>query len=454
MNIAEYIAYLIGDSRRLVIPPYEGIAHKVTLTSPSVSVAYNLPNALINDIEHPNGVHGIVGQGLAATLLPTGDWVGSLSMLENGKTYQILYTVPEELSLAGEDSVETLVYGPRDINTAWEASQIPFEILNLWVKASIRRVSKLLPSSLKLHMIGSKIFTAGELDSNPNGSNGSATIPLATIESDSILSVLRYDGETAYDCRRIPAHLKSKSRVGSGFLEECSETDPVFFVDGNKRIVVLPSPEETGLNSLDGFCQIDYIKYPDVDVRDDIILELPADTQDVVFLGAAIQCKEFEISSMTTPSSPEINPNFSPVNLGIEGLENSLQKAQTIIDGSFNNMWNDNTFKDFIENEDIEMAATSLKGVAAEISLASAQIAEQDKRAGGYLSEYSQNISKFSNDVTKYVARYKKLNADLDSLKESYHIELYAFRGELPSKKQLGESDKKLEAIKQVVQRK
>ena len=117
-------------------------------------------------------------------------------------------------------------------------------------------------------------------------------------------------------------------------------------------------------------------------------------------------------------------------------------------------MWNDNTFKDFIENEDIEMAATSLKGVAAEISLASAQIAEQDKRAGGYLSEYSQNISKFSNDVTKYVARYKKLNADLDSLKESYHIELYAFRGELPSKKQLGESDKKLEAIKQVVQRK
>ena len=99
------------------------------------------------------------------------------------------------------------------------------------------------------------------------------------------------------------------------------------------------------------------------------------------------------------------------------------------------------------------MAKISLSGAASELEIAKTQLAEQDKVASEYLSEYSQNISKFGQELGAYSAKYKKLSAELDTLQAEYQEHIYAFRGELPNKKQLKDTEKRLESIKQVVNR-
>ena len=143
-----------------------------------------------------------------------------------------------------------------------------------------------------------------------------------------------------------------------------------------------------------------------------------------------------------------LNSNFQVAQLNTD-LVDAIEKAQLFIDG----LNEDITVKEYLSNEDVVLAETTLKASAAELQIASTQLAEQDKRASEYLQEYAQNISKFSQLIKNQSTDFNKKMQQRDILKDQYTESLYALRGELPSKKQLGESDKKLETIKQVVQR-
>jgi hypothetical protein len=143
-----------------------------------------------------------------------------------------------------------------------------------------------------------------------------------------------------------------------------------------------------------------------------------------------------------------LNPNFKIPQLDNPLVMDAIDTAKGLIDN-----YSGNSFKDFLKNEDIEMAKTALAGSAKALEIAATELSEQDKISTIYLSEYSQNISKFSQTISRYNSSYKKLYNDYESLQNEYQELLYSFRGELPGKKQMGASEKKLAQIKQVVQR-
>ena len=187
-----------------------------------------------------------------------------------------------------------------------------------------------------------------------------------------------------------------------------------------------------------------------INVINESITNIPADAQHVVFLDVAIKCKEFQMARVFSPTGAVavLNSNFQVAQLNTD-LVDAIEKAQLFIDG----LNEDITVKEYLSNEDVVLAETTLKASAAELQIASTQLAEQDKRASEYLQEYAQNISKFSQLIKNQSTDFNKKMQQRDILKDQYTESLYALRGELPSKKQLGESDKKLETIKQVVQR-
>tara|TARA_Y100001963_G_scaffold115087_1_gene159729 strand:- start:25267 stop:27138 length:1872 start_codon:yes stop_codon:yes gene_type:complete len=342
------------------------------------------------------------------------------------------------------DQQEENLYS-RDLSSqeTGPVNYIKKSVLEKWIKDTIAKVSKLVPSNLKLHLTKSKTFTAG--DWNVNLSSGIG-LDLNFLESSEITAVTRYDGEISYDCRQIPFHTRTKARFGSGFLEECSETDPVYYVN-DMMLNVEPKPEDTHLDPLDGFCTIDYICYPDIDVDWDTMYGVPFDMQQVILIGTAVRCKKFQLDSLSLPALPVINPDFKIPQLDNPDIVDSIDIAKKLITD-----FEGSSFRDFILNEDISMATTALSGSAKALEIASTELAEQDKVSSIYLSEYSQNISKFAQGISEYANVYKKLANDYDVLQQEYQELLYSFRGELPGKKQMGNSEKKLAQIKQVVQ--
>ena len=433
MNIITYIAYLVGDSKREILPDYEPIPLQLLSTQSNVTFVFTNPTVGIHEIDHPEGVSAIAGTGVAASYVSGVGWVGSLHILEEGSTYDLVYDISE--------TITTDVYGYQNVEyTTPNGIYVTQHVFENWLRESIIKISKLMPRHLKLHMIGSKNFTAGEI------TVAGSTIPLSSIESSDIVSVNRYDGDIAYECRQIPNHLRSKSKFGSGFLEECSETDPIYYIDGNQNLIVEPSPDETGVYHLDGFCQIDYINYPNFNINDYNIIGVPTDIQEIIFIDTAIKIKRFEINSLEVPLPPVLSQQFKAIELDSPATVDAIEKAQHYIDNV-----QGLDFKENLNREDLEMALTALKGSTAELEIANVQLSEQDRRSGHYLSQYSQDISKFSQMMESYMARSEKKHSEMNDLNNKFQEGLYALRGELPSKQQLGQADEKLETIRQVI---
>ena len=435
MNIAEHIAYLIGDSNRKVVLDYENYIENTIVLSNNIDnyITYTNTTTSIHDINHPEGVYQIVGEGLASSYVESLGWVGNLHELIEGSNYVIGYR--------GEDINATNIYSKEVILPEGIITQ---NILESWIKGSIVKISKLMPSTLKLHMTASKVFTAGQYTNSDTLSEG---IDLNIIDSSDIIAVTRWDGDMLYDCRQIPLHMRAKARFGSGFLEECSETDPIYYVTDN-FLSVEPSPEDTHSHELDGFCTIDYISYPDVKSDDLTMNDVPFDMENIILISTASKCKKYQIHSLEVPSAPALNANFKVAELNSPETVDAIEKAQQLIDD-----YSGDSFKDFLSEEDIDMAKTALTGSASELEIAKVELAEQDKIASEYLSEYSQNISKFTQEISNYVQSYKKFSTELDMLESEYQELIYSLRGELPNKKQLKDTERKLETIKQVVQR-
>jgi hypothetical protein len=391
MNIAEHIAYLIGDSQRVVIPIYNN-----TLP-PQPDPGYE-----------DNGDDGII---IDDPMLPDPN----------------LNDPPMPAILSDDEIV----------------GYIKKDVLEKWIKHSMAKISKLVPQDLKLHMTKSTFFTAGQWAEQTLQGIG---FDLNNLDSSDIISVSRYDGEIAYDCRLIPLHLRSKSRFGSGFLNECSETDPIYYIN-NMRIMVEPNPEDTHLDPLDGFCTLDYYCYPDIDVNSETMDGVPFDMQQIVLLSAATKCKKFQLDSLIRPLIPSLDPRFEAPLLDKPDIIDAIDNAKNIL-----NNYSGNSFKDFLLDEDIEMAKTTLMGAKQFLDISVTELTEQDKIASVYLSEYSQNIGNFGQKISEYSTAFKKLSSDYDTLQAEYQEMIYALRGELPNKKQLKDTDKKLEQIKQVVQ--
>lgn len=443
MNIAEHIAYLIGDSKRITIPVYPPDP-----IDPNEDLLYPDPNDGTGSLPIPKPEPNPF-DNTGSLINPDGEGDPYQSPLEKprkigpgGLNDEIIIDDPIDDNEQGGNPMPANLLVTQDSSVI--VNYIKKDVLEQWIQDSILKTSKLMPTNLKLHLTKSKTFTAGEWEESLGTGIG---YNLNILESSDINAVMRFDGDIAYEARMIAFHQRSKSRFGSGFLEECSETDPIYYVN-KMHLMVEPKPEDTHLDALDGFCTIDYICYPKPSANDKSLEDVPFDMHQIVLVGAAVKCKKFQIDNIELPSLPLLDKNFKVAQLDKPDIVDAIEKAQMLVDN-----YSGNSFKDFLETEDIEMAKTALQGSAQELQIATLELSEQDKIASQYLGEFAQNIGNFAQSISKFTVNYKKLDSDYNNLKAEYEELIYALRGQLPNKKQLKDTEQKLEQIKQVVQK-
>ena len=71
---------------------------------------------------------------------------------------------------------------------------------------------------------------------------GNSNVDNDTTDSDGNVTAIVYDESLVMECREVRKALKGRLATGSGWLEEATETDPVFYRDRGK-VYILPTPK-------------------------------------------------------------------------------------------------------------------------------------------------------------------------------------------------------------------
>ena len=115
-----------------------------------------------------------------------------------------------------------------------------------WMAEGLQTIVNVLPEDM-LWMLEANTKEYSETDAVHGVSVGTNKILYVQRLSDSLLTDSDGDGvadsKTLIECREVPASLRGRVKAGSGWKEESSETDPVWYKLG-KRIYVEPSPTD------------------------------------------------------------------------------------------------------------------------------------------------------------------------------------------------------------------
>ena len=139
------------------------------------------------------------------------------------------------------------------------------------------------------------------------------------IDKSRILNLVRYDGTHWLPCRQIDSSMKGKAEVDSGYMEESTGTDPVFYFENNK-LIALPTPTIT--YPLKSSRDI----YPTIS-KDEYNLEaFPDEFEHLIMLGACLKAKQYMISRANIEEDIELATSHSNhLNLLRQDFQTSLQ---------------------------------------------------------------------------------------------------------------------------------
>lgn len=274
-----------------------------------------------------------------------------------------------------------------------------------------------------------------------------------TTNDDGVVTAIVYDETLLMECREVPKAQRGRLAVGSGWLEEASETDPVWYRDRG-RAYILPTPK---MNA--------YISYaaPITISSEDLTLgQMPNEIEYLVILYASVRSsvmalKELrsEIPSLTYQSSDFIGTSQLAALLNdlASDLDDVFNHADTpeINDdfdaGEFKEQFDAATFSlvQYIKDEDVDLASVQVqvlntmmskfqaelgktnamvdnvvKGFSAKVQLAQTIMAElkaklekhQVKKTG--IAEIQAQLdAMYKQGVQALIRRYKKVQEDL-----------------------------------------
>ena len=139
------------------------------------------------------------------------------------------------------------------------------------------------------------------------------------IDKSRLLSVLRYDGTHWLPCRQIDSIMKGKAETDSGYMEESTSTDPVYYLENNK-IVVLPTP--TGTYQL----KLSRVVYPSIGSGEFNLPRFPDEFEHIVTLGACLKAKQYLIARAHEEEDLELATSHSNhLNLLRQDYQTALQ---------------------------------------------------------------------------------------------------------------------------------
>ena len=148
---------------------------------------------------------------------------------------------------------------------------------------------------------------------------GGTLVDNINIDKSRLLNVLRYDGTHWLPCRQIDSIMKGKAETDSGYMEESTSTDPVYYLENNK-LVALPTPTETYQ------LKLSRVVYPSIGRDEYNLPRFPDEFEHIVTLGACLKAKQYLIARAHEEEDLELATSHSNhLNLLRQDYQTALQ---------------------------------------------------------------------------------------------------------------------------------
>ena len=196
-----------------------------------------------------------------------------------------------------------------------ETSDITEGLLSTWLSESAKEVINILPPQV-LYKAATTFEYSNEADDildmteNVNDKIGTE------VPESRILNVIRwtqeyqldlqtYIDELPYECVEIDAALRGRAYIESGYMEEATQQNPVFFRLSGK-VYVLPNPVSFAATGINERAEISYVTYPDIEHDDLSIDNFPVEVEHLVILKTAVKAKFWQIAQANKEEDLEV----------------------------------------------------------------------------------------------------------------------------------------------------
>ena len=195
-----------------------------------------------------------------------------------------------------------------------ETSDITEGLLNTWLSESAKEVINILPPQV-LYKAATTFDYSNEaetiLDITENLNDKIGT----EVPESRILNVIRWTQKFAtdseitddipYECIEIDAALRGRAYLGSGYMEEATQENPVFFRLSGK-VYVLPNPVSYEATEINERAEISYVTYPDIEHDGSSIDNFPVEVEHLVILKTAVKAKFWQIAQANKEEDLEV----------------------------------------------------------------------------------------------------------------------------------------------------
>lgn len=242
---------------------------------------------------------------------------------------------------------------------------------------------------------------------------GNSNVDNDTTDSDGNVTAIVYDESLVMECREVRKALKGRLATGSGWLEEATETDPVFYRDRGK-VYILPTPK---MNA--------YVSYaaPIAISSGDLTLgQMPNEIEYLVILFASVKSSILALKSLRSEIPSLTSSDFT--NQSLTTLLNDLSSdlndvfnhADTpIIDdgfdaGEFKAQFDaaSNSLVQYIIDEDIDLASVQVQVLNTMLSKFQAELGKTNAMVDNVVKGFSAKVQLSQNVIAELKAKLEK----------------------------------------------
>tara|TARA_R100000231_G_scaffold139390_1_gene120454 strand:+ start:2836 stop:4188 length:1353 start_codon:yes stop_codon:yes gene_type:complete len=245
---------------------------------------------------------------------------------------------------------------------------------------------------------------------------GNSNVDNDTTDSEGNVTAIVYDESLVMECREVPKALKGRLATGSGWLEEATETDPVWYRDRGKAYI-LPTPK---MNAY-----VSYAAPVNIASNDLSLGQMPNEIEYLVILYSSVKSsilalKELrsEIPSLTYQSSDFIGANQLGALLNdlASDLDDVFNHADTpVIDdgfdaGEFKAQFDaaSNSLVQYIVDEDIDLAGMQVQVLNTMLSRFQAELGKTSAMVDNVVKGFTTKLQLAQNIIAELKAKLEK----------------------------------------------
>tara|TARA_Y100000356_G_scaffold127265_1_gene125952 strand:+ start:332 stop:1690 length:1359 start_codon:yes stop_codon:yes gene_type:complete len=244
---------------------------------------------------------------------------------------------------------------------------------------------------------------------------GNSNVNNDTTDSDGNVTAIVYDETLTMECREVRKALKGRLATGSGWLEEATETDPVWYRDRG-RAYILPTPK---MNAYVSYAAPINIKTTNLDLG-----QMPNEIEYLVILFAsvkscilALKALRSEIPELTSLDSDFVSQSLGTTLNDLSGdLNDVFNHADTpVIDdgfdaGEFKAQFDaaSNSLVQYIVDEDIDLASVQVQVLNTMLSKFQAELGKTNAMVDNVVKGFSAKVQLVQTMMAELKAKLEK----------------------------------------------